>query len=221
MRSARVEGEPVVITYPSPQRPDRLPPLAALGLQPAPQVTLPEPAAPQEDAGVTLEALRRQAFDDGYRDGRERGEKDARAELAAELQGVQALARSVPEALAQGIEGVEDVMVEIAFAAVCKVLGPAAASEEGVRGMVREAMSEVRSKEGVVLRVSPRDHALLQAQFAVELNLDVVADERVAAGGCLIETTGGTLDARLEIQLRRLADTLTRARQAQGEVEGS
>jgi flagellar assembly protein FliH len=217
IRSARVESEPVVITYASPPQPDRLPQIAALGVQALPQVASPEPA-PQEDERATLEELRRQAFDDGYRDGRSQGEKEARAELAAELQNLQALARSVRDALAQGIEGVEDALVEIAFAAVCKVLGRAAASEEGVRAMVHEAMSEVRSKEGVVLRVSPREHAALQAQLGAEL--EVRADERVAAGGCLIETTGGTLDARLDIQLRRLADTLARARQAQGELEG-
>jgi len=215
IRSARVETEPVVITYASPPQPDRLPPIAALGV---PQVAPPEPA-PQEDERATLEALRGQAFDDGYRDGRTQGEKEARAELAAELQNLQGLARSVREALAQGIEGVEDALVEIAFAAVCKVLGRAAATEEGVRAMVCEAMSEVRSREGVVLRVSPREHAALQAQLGAEL--EVRADERVAAGGCLIETTGGTLDARLEVQLRRLADTLARAREAQGELEGS
>jgi flagellar assembly protein FliH len=187
-------------------------------MQPEPQLALPEPA-PREDERATLEALRREAFDEGYRDGRGEGEKDARAEHAAELQTLQALARSVRDALGQGIEGVEDALVEIAFAAVCKVLGRAAASEEGVRAMVREAMSEVRSRDGVVLRVSPREHAAFQGQLGAEL--EVVADERVAAGGCLIETTGGTLDARLDIQLRRLADTLTRARQAQGEAEGS
>jgi flagellar assembly protein FliH len=217
IHSARVESEPVVITYASPPQPDRLPQIAALGVQALPQVAPPEPA-PQEDERATLEALRRQAFDDGYRDGRTQGEKEARAELAAELQNLQALARSVRDALAQGIEGVEDALVEIAFAATCKVLGRAAASEEGVRAMVHEAMSEVRSKDGVRLRVSPREHAALQAQLSAEL--EVLADERVAAGGCLIETTGGTLDARLDIQLRRLADTLTRARHAQGEAEG-
>jgi len=218
IRSAHVESEPVVITYASPPQPDRLAPIAALGIQALPPVAAPEPA-PQQDERATLEELRRQAFDDGYRDGRSQGEKEARAELAAELQKLQALARSVRDALAQGIEGVEDALVEIAFAATCKVLGRAAASEEGVRAMVHEAMSEVRSKEGVVLRVSPREHAALQVQLGAEL--EVLADERVAAGGCLIETTGGTLDARLDIQLRRLADTLTRARHAQGELEGS
>jgi len=214
IRSAHVESEPVVISYAPPPQPDRLPQLAALGVQAPPQVAPLEPA-PQEDERLALEELRRQAFDDGYRDGRSQGEKEARAELAAELQKLQALARSVRDALAQGIEGAEDALVEIAFAATCKVLGRAAASEEGVRAMVREAMSEVRSKEGVVLRVSPREHAALKAQLGAEL--EVLADERVAAGGCLIETTGGTLDARLEVQLRRLADTLARANEAQGE----
>ena len=209
IRSAQVEGEPVVLTYSPPPQPDRL-----FVLQPEPQPTLPEPA-PQEDEGAKLEELRRQAFEDGYRDGRSQGEKDARKELAGELEKLQALARSVREALAQGIEGVEDALVEIAFAAACKVLGRAAATEEGVRAMVREAMSEVRSREGVVLRVSPREHAALQAELGAELQ--VLADERVAAGGCLIETTGGTLDARLEVQLRRLADTLGRARETHGE----
>ena len=149
IRSARVESEPLVLTYSPPPQPDRL-----FVMQPEPQLALPEPA-PREDERATLEALRREAFDEGYRDGRGEGEKDARAEHAAELQTLQALARSVRDALGQGIEGVEDALVEIAFAAVCKVLGRAAASEEGVRAMVREAMSEVRSRDGVVLRVSP------------------------------------------------------------------
>lgn len=207
--SARVESDPVVLTYSPPPQPDRL-----LVVQPEPQLVLPEPA-PQEDERQTLEALRRQAFDDGYRDGRSQAEEDARAEVAAELEALRALARSVRDGLAQGIVGAEDALVEIAFAAACKVLGRAAASEEGARAMVREAMSEVRSREGVVLRVSPGAHAALKAGLAAEL--EVLADERVSAGGCLIETTGGTLDARLEVQLQRLADTLLRAQEAQGE----
>jgi flagellar assembly protein FliH len=212
MRSVRIEGEPVVITYRS-----------AAPLEP---VFPPPPEAPREaalapavaeDPGATLEALRRQAFEDGYRDGRDSGEKAAQEALAAELKKLQALARSLREAFDQGIAGAEDAMVEIAFAAVCKMLGAAAASEEGVRAMVREALREVRAKEGVVLRVSPRDHAMLHGELGALARLEVVADERIAAGGCLVETGGGTLDARLEVQLRQLLDTLARAREAQGD----
>ena len=146
----------------------------------------------------------------------------ARAELAEEIERLQKLNGAVHEALERDIEGLEDVMVEIAFAAACKVLGEATLAEEGVRSMVREAMREVRSKEGLVLRISPRDHALLYAEPArgrlfADDKIEVVADERVA-GGCLIETRGGTLDARLEVQLRQLLDTLARTRNAPGEA---
>jgi flagellar assembly protein FliH len=204
IRSARIEGEPVVISYGSP------PPSAT----PPPSMEIPQE---EEKLEVTLEELRRQAFEDGYREGRDKGEEEAKAERAAEIEQLRALKASLREALEQGIAGLEDVVVEIAFAAACKILGQAAASEEGARSMVREAMRELRTKEGAVLRVSPRDHALIAGELAAEQGIDVAADERVAAGGCLIETAGGTLDARLEIQLRQLVDVLTRAREAQAE----
>jgi flagellar assembly protein FliH len=128
------------------------------------------------------------------------------------------LAASLRDALGQAIGGAEEAMVEIAFAAVCKVLGEAAASEEGVRAMVQEAMRQIRAKEGLVLRVAPADYERLAGLSLGEgAKLELVADERVALGGCLIETAGGTLDARLEVQLRQLVDTLTRAGEAQGE----
>jgi flagellar assembly protein FliH len=141
-----------------------------------------------------------------------------KAELAEETARLRALAASLEDALAQGIAGMEDAMVEIAFAAACKVLGQAAASEDGARAMVHEAMRQVRAKEGLVLRVSPADHEFLAARVPpADGKVELAADERVAAGGCLIETSGGTLDARLEVQLRQLLDTLLRARETQGE----
>jgi len=216
IRSAQVDEEPVLISYRRAE-PEAPPPAPAVAE--ARTIAAVEPPPPAEDPRVALEALRRQAFEDGYRDGREHGEKEAKAELAQETERLQGLGASLRAALEQGIAGMEDAMVEIAFAAACKVLGQAAASEEGVRSMVQEAMRQVRSKEGLVLRVSPADYELLAARapLAEGVKLELAADERVASGGCLIETSGGTLDARLEVQLRQLLETLARAREAQGE----
>jgi flagellar assembly protein FliH len=84
--------------------------------------------------------------------------------------------------------------------------------------MVQQAARQLRAKENLVLRVAAADHARLAGKIVVEgARLEVVADERVTLGGCLVETAGGTLDARLEVQLRQLVDTLARAKEAQGE----
>jgi len=222
IRSAQIDEEPVLIRC---RRAEPLPLETPVPAPAAPAQVFIEPAAPVEDPREALEELRRQGAEAGYREGLERGEREARAALAEEkallakeTERLRALAGSLGEALGRAIGGAEDAMVEIAFAAVCKVLGEAAASEEGVRAMVQQAMREVRAKENMVLRVAPADYERLARLSNGESGrLELVADERVALGGCLIETAGGTLDARLEVQLRQLVDTLTRAGEAAAE----
>jgi flagellar assembly protein FliH len=226
IRSARVEDSPVLIDY-GQAGPPPLPPELAAPLPVAPLIAPavretqaePEPAVPEEDEAAVREDLRRQAFEEGYRDGLESGTKEARAALDEETERLRALAGSLRDALEQGIAGAEDAMVEVAFAAVCKVVGEAASREDGVRAIVREAMRQVHAKEGLVVRVSAADHALLCAHGSLGegAKVELAADERVGPGGCLIETSGGTLDARLEVQLRQLLAALVRARDAQGE----
>ena len=219
--SADIDHQPVILTY---RRPE--PPLQDLPLKNEVQ----EPASP---AAPVVE-LRQQAFDEGYGEGRAaagaeaRGELSAerqalakeRAALAAEHEALLGLLGAVREALERGIDGAEDVMVEIAFAAACKMLGETAVTEEGVRGLVREAAREIRSREKATVRISHADYERIAAEparlqrLAEELKVELAPDERVALGGCLIETAGGTLDARLEVQLRKLIDTLVRVRAA-------
>jgi flagellar assembly protein FliH len=222
IRSVQVAEEPVVLSYVSAEKlaaaPEPLPPAPSMEIQPA--APAPAPADAPVDAPVDFDALRKQAFEDGYRDGYEAGAAEAKTERAAEAaRQAEEFARllgSAEQALAGQIEGLEDVLVEIAFAAVCKLLGESALTEEGARNLVRAAMRGVRAKEGLVVRVSPADHRQLSARTG-EGRVELVADDRVALGGCIIETAGGTLDARLEVQLQQLVDTLTRARSAPAE----
>jgi flagellar assembly protein FliH len=223
IRSVQVENEPVVLTY-GVTKQDAAPaaPSAPLVSEPLPLVA-PLPEMPPAPPPVDFAELQKQAFDDGYRDGYEKGEAEARAEhkkhtetqTEAQAQAFAQMLGAARQALDAQIEGLEDVVVEIAFAAVCKLLGESAFTEGGTRGLVREAMRGIAAKERLVMRVSPADHRALAA--SAEPRVEVVADERVTLGGCIIETSGGTLDARLEVQLRQLIDTLTRARQAQAE----
>jgi flagellar assembly protein FliH len=209
IRSVQVHKDPVVLTYRDAGR--RVPEAAPVHpeVRPQPMPAPLPPAQPVPDFGE----LRKQAFEDGYRDGYEAGAAQAKAELAKEAEKLARLLGSAEAALARQIEGLEDVTVEIAFAAVCKLLGEAARTEDGVRSLVREAMRGIQAKEGVVVRVAPADRDLLAASNG-EGKVEVAADERVALGGCIIETSGGTLDARLEVQLQQLVDTLRRARSA-------
>ncbi len=76
--------------------------------------------------------------------------------------------------------------------------------------IVDEALGNFRGIQPISIRLNPRDHEVLAAEMGrgqvawSSWNLSLVADEAIQAGGCLIETDEGTVDARLEDRLARL-----------------
>ncbi len=89
--------------------------------------------------------------------------------------------------------------------------------------IISTALQNARQQEKLTVRVNPKDLPTVERE-AEKLSLggrvqfiDFVADPRVSASGCLIESEVGTIDARLETQLR----VLERALLAQSEGEGA
>jgi flagellar biosynthesis/type III secretory pathway protein FliH len=231
IRAARIDREPLVLALGAQQHPMPGTAPAAEPSAAAPDVAaqrpLPAPSPPVVSDAVRLaeqerlqresiSAERQRVLERAREQGHQAGVEQGRAEYATQLEAVRKLLGSMQAALIDGISGTEDLIVEIAFEAVGKILGEALAQREGVQAAVREVIRGVHDREHLVVRVSPRDHQLLAGVGILPKNgdehrLELIADERVELGGCLIETSGGTLDGRLETQLQRLRDTLVSA----------
>jgi flagellar biosynthesis/type III secretory pathway protein FliH len=70
--------------------------------------------------------------------------------------------------------------------------------------------------DGARLLLNPQDAEYLGRQIETivrELNpvgrVEVVADPRITPGGCRLETTHGSIDQKLETQLKRIEEELT------------
>jgi flagellar assembly protein FliH len=117
-----------------------------------------------------------------------------------------------------GIEDLTDLGAEIAFEVVCKVLGQAFTEREAVVFAVREAVRRARDRSRLTVRVSPADFEVIRDHRDKILEgleagkVEIIADERVELGGCLLETPSGNLDGRLEAQLANLHRTLLAAK---------
>ena len=123
------------------------------------------------------------------------------------------------DALVQSFEGqlsrywghLEVDAAELAFEVACRVLGDSAARRQLIEDMVAQALSALRGK-ALRVRLGAADLALLGDAGEGESvglrarhpGVEWIADPSVQAGGCLIDGEGGTLDARLEVQLQRL-----------------
>ena len=89
--------------------------------------------------------------------------------------------------------------------------------------IISTALQNARQQEKLTVRVNPKDLPIIEKQTKNFSSggriqfIDFVADPRVATNGCLIESEVGTIDARLETQLR----VLERALLSQSEGDNS
>jgi flagellar biosynthesis/type III secretory pathway protein FliH len=79
-----------------------------------------------------------------------------------------------------------------------------------VVNVVRAAIEEIQDATSIHVRVHPDDHLLLKADWgtlgrnALGEPINLVADDRVQPGGCLIETGLGHIDGQLSTRLSQV-----------------
>jgi len=185
----------------------------------------PDPVALIEEIEAERVEILEQAYHEGYRAGEEAGRKEGQHAYDDQIGALHEVGASIHSAFEVFLSDAEDLLVEIAFASVCKILGRALCGRDGVSAMVREVIEQVREREQLIVRLAPDDFALLVEEDGAALNAEawhaqLKPDERVALGGCLIDSPSGTLDGRLETQLQRLREVLVAARAVNADGAG-
>jgi len=116
----------------------------------------------------------------------------------------------------------ETVVVQLAMAVARKIVGETANIDPtAVLQSAREAIRSVRGEQKLRLRVRPEDESIVLQQ-TIELKrsnseigeIQVVADESIALGGCIVESPLGTIDAQFSTQLQSLERAILRGTDA-------
>jgi flagellar assembly protein FliH len=159
-----------------------------------------------------VEAARQQ----GYGEGENEGRKAARAEMEGEIAARVARERSLIASTVEQFRGakeryfvdVEQEVVKLALAIAARVLHREAQIDPLLlAGVVRVAMEKMADRSGVVVRVAGEDVAAWEGAFhAMEAaeRPRVVADARLTRGECVLETTMGTVELGVKVQLEEI-----------------
>jgi flagellar assembly protein FliH len=209
--SRLLRGDQVDLNRP---RPLSVPQPVGAGEQPA------EPSVPGSPPPPSFDELAEAARSDGYRGGYEEGYA---AGLAAAEQAtadsIHRLSRLVAGAIeshAGFFRAAEREVVDLALQIAHKVV------EREVENMpdlavniIRAALEEMDARTAVRVRVSPADEELVRRRWTQVVppgigpdRIELQADERIQAGGAVIETTQGQVDAQLETKLAQLGNAL-------------
>ena len=185
---------------------------------------LPGDDVPLDDdtaAAAKVKDMFEQAREEGYEAGMKEAARHIRDEIDSAMAQIGALANGLEEARQDLYREIEDTAVEVIFTCVTRILGRAATDRKLAVEMVQNVIGQVKDRERLLVRVSPKDYEIVQAELQrsgsagqFHSNFQLVADQLVQLGGCVVESDAGSLDARLEIQIKHLKDALLTVREA-------
>ena len=181
--------------------------------QPAPEE--PDEATDEESietSDVALLKLREEAFEAGRREGLEAGQ----AELQDRLARVDDLLRQLDgvrdELFSRSIDDLSAAVMHISRRIVARELS---VSSEGVEGLIRSILSDIKADDEVVVRLAEPDAMMMREAYPAllelmgrdgELHLEI--DRRLQPGGAIVETRHGTIDASVQARFAAYEQTI-------------
>ena len=177
-------------------------------------------AALAQSLATDINTLREQARAQGIETGRVQALQEIVRRAESSLVALAEVTTAAQKAFSLEAATLADSCADIVSEAFLKLAGQHLASREAVLGTVVEVIKRIKDSREVTIRVSSQDLAVLREyerhiqQVLGSRHLNLVADPRVNVGGCLVESDVGTLDGRLEVQLRELFETIRAAKAA-------
>ena len=179
-------------------------------LAPLEAVVVPERPAP--GSAPSLDAVREQAFEEGFA----AGVAHAQSQLDGPASALAAAADQLQALRADAADSVEADAVDLALRIAEQALGAALkVDRELVLEAVRGALRRLVERDRVLILVNPDDLEIVRehtARLVGELggieHCEVQAERRVRPGGAIVRTSEGEVDATLETKLARAREVL-------------
>ncbi|RAN48429.1 hypothetical protein RB25_11635 [Herbaspirillum rubrisubalbicans] len=182
-----------------------------------------------------MELGRTEGYERGMAEARSLIERQLEETMQAHRQSMQArtqqldqLLTTLAAAIGERIEAAHDDVLAICYAATCRVLGEHLVQPAVVAGQVKKAIQECcnewdRNGSGAAMlavHMHPQDIAHLKQEPSMQQWLLRPAasllqwheDAQIQLGGCIVRTSHGSLDARMETQLLALQEAMLSAR---------
>ncbi|EGG95042.1 putative flagellar assembly protein [gamma proteobacterium IMCC1989] len=150
-----------------------------------------------------IETLKSQAEKEGQAIAQKNAEKEVDEKKTEWIKIIEDLKGNASNAL---FDTKEDC-VDIAYTAVCRIIGETAATREQVSSIIKETLKHITSNDKQVVYVSAHDYQLLAESNDI-VDANVMLSNEIGHGGCIVKFGSGKLDARLELQLENLKKIL-------------
>ena len=171
-------------------------------------------------AAEEITRMKEQGAEEARMQGLSQGLENARLQMAEQVQetteGCNSMIGAAEQDARQIILEAEPHIIDLVLAVSRKIImDEVTERQEVVLNLVRSALERVRDQNQINIHVSAEDYELvlqarreLQGIVGAEQSLTITADAVLNKGGCLIETSFGTVEAGVETQLESIQRVL-------------
>jgi len=169
------------------------------------------------EAQKEIQDQKEQARKSGHEEGFKAGEKEGAESIQREQQGIIQSANEKAEhtlavadnAMQEYVQQAEKMIMDMAMRIVEKILPQHFIdAPQIILPLVRKALSKIKDQNRIIVHVAPDNYEFVlmaKSEFQAMLEgtepLIVKADETLGNGDCVIESSNGTVDAKLATQL--------------------
>ncbi|MEW5972446.1 MAG: flagellar assembly protein FliH [Pseudomonadota bacterium] len=172
------------------------------------EVVTPPPALPTAEE---IEAIQREAWEEGYRAGHAEGLAAGQAEIEARAARWQELVNSLTQPLEAAEGELETALIELALALAKQLVRREMKTQpDEIIPVVREALGALpAAAREVVVHLHPEDAALVRATIHSPGSFwRIEEDGAISRGGCVVVTSTSRVDATLERRIAQLVSSV-------------
>ena len=178
---------------------------------------------------IRSEEARKTGFEEGYRQGFLKAEADVKEQYARMLAEAGAIIEQAVAVKQRTILEAEPFLIDLSCAIAEKVIGRQLSLEpQWVIDLIRDVLRRRRERGVITLCVAPEQVAFIQEArdelmlvIDSQAELQIIPDPTVRDHGCVIRSSYGSIDARIDTQLNEIKNSLRQiaAQQSEGAAE--
>lgn len=170
----------------------------------------------EQKSKLAAEEGYRKGFQEGKQSGYAQGEAFGKAEANKIIDQIKPILADIVSQKNEILLSAENDLLNLAISLAEKIVGCLAASHQDmVLETIKKSLPILLEKSRLTIKVSAEQEEFVRQNFEKILSFDtelkeikIESDRRISAGGCILETSSGRIDARIEKQLETLVSAL-------------
>jgi flagellar assembly protein FliH len=164
------------------------------------------------EAQMKASEIEKEAYEKGFAEGQEAAAGIVEKSADGLLKQYSATLGELDKLRREILASCEREVIRLALEVAKKIIKrEVAIDDELVLALVKVALSRVADQALITIRVNPKDRLVIERHNASRADrgllseaVKVIDDPLIGRGGCVIETESGTIDARIEEQMREI-----------------